>query len=129
MNRSGEAVLAVARKYKIAPENIIVVADDLYIDKGNIRITMGGSSGGHNGIRSINERLGTPEYIKIKIGIKPDRQVNNTADYVLSKIDETSQELIDGAIEKARDVVTAIVSGASLAQVQGIYNLKNVSDD
>ena len=126
MNLSGQAVLAVSRKYKIQPENIIVLHDDLYIDKGKIRIMVGGSAAGHNGICSINELLGTNKYIKIKIGIKPDKTPpSGTANFVLSRIDDPSRPLIDTAIEKAVNAVLNISSGDPVPKMQALYNTAN----
>lgn len=119
MNLSGQAVVAVSRKHKIAPENIIVICDDLYIEKGNIRISFGGSNGGHNGIRSINELLGTNQYTKVRIGIKPEKEPHSHAQYVLSKIEG------DIAIDKAVDAVMDFVGGESLEKLQGKYNARN----
>lgn len=123
MNNSGQAVVAVARKQNIAPENIIVIYDDLYIDKGNIRISKGGSGGGHNGIKNINQLLGTSQYIQIRIGIKPEKEPHNMADYVLSKID--NRPIIDGAIEKAAAAALALVQGEDFSKLQCAYNITN----
>ena len=126
MNLSGQAVLAVARKQKIAPENIIIFTDDLYIDKGNIRITMGGSHAGHNGIRSINDLLKTNQYIKVRIGIKPAvTACRDLSRYVLSKIDEDSRTQIDHAIEKAVNAAMSLADGETLSKMQGLYNMVN----
>lgn len=123
MNNSGQAVVAVARKQNILPENIIVIYDDIYIDKGNLRISKGGSGGGHNGIKSINQLLGTNEFIKIRIGIKPEKEPHNMADYVLAKID--NRPLIDSAIEKAVNAALALVEGEDIGKLQCAYNTTN----
>ena len=125
MNSSGQAVVAAARKHKIASENIIVLFDDMYIEKGNIRIRFGGSGGGHNGIRSIDELLGTNKYIKIKIGIMPEKEPHSTSNYVLSKIDKQSKPLIDEALQKAADAAMMLINGEKLDKVQGLYNKTN----
>ena len=119
MNLSGQAVLAVVRKHKIAPENIIVIADDLYIEKGNVRISFGGSHGGHNGIRSINDLLRTNQYTKIRIGIKPEKPVHSQANYVLSKING------DIALDKAIQAAIDLLNSECLEKLQGMYNVKN----
>ena len=123
MNLSGQAVVAVMRKHKIAPENLIVFMDDLYIDKGNIRVRFGGSGGGHNGIRSIDELLKTNKYTKIKIGIKPEKPPHSMANYVLSKIKD--QPIIDEALSKAVEAATMLLGGEGLEKVQGLYNVRN----
>jgi len=125
MNRSGEAVLAIIRKRGIKPENIIVFVDDLYIDKGKIKIVIGGGSGGHNGIKSINQLLGTPEYIKIKIGIKPQREVADFANYVLSRVPEGEKTIISEALDNATTAARMLISGEPLEIVQGKFNTRN----
>lgn len=125
MNLSGQAVVAAVRKHRIDPKNVIVFTDDLYIEKGNIRIAFGGSSAGHNGIKSITELLGTNQYIKIRIGIQPEKPVNNNADYVLSKIDADSRILIDKAIGNAVCAAVGLTSGEPIEKFQGKFNTKN----
>lgn len=82
MNLSGEAVGAVARWYKIEPEDILVIYDDMDLDLGRIRIRKKGSAGGHNGIKSLIQHLGTEEFPRIKIGIGRPAE-KGTIDYVL----------------------------------------------
>lgn len=84
MNNSGEAVGAVARFYKLSPKQIIVVCDDVSLPCGALRLRMRGSAGGHNGLKSINNHLGTEEYPRIKIGVgeKPSPDYD-LADWVL----------------------------------------------
>ena len=86
MNRSGEAVGAAASFYKIAPENIIVLSDDISLEPGRLRVRRKGSHGGHNGLRDIEARLGSSEYQRIKIGVgqKPHPDYD-LADWVLSE--------------------------------------------
>jgi len=125
MNLSGQAVQAVARKYKIAPERIIVFTDDLYIDKGNIRVSLGGGAAGHNGLRSINEILGTNQYVKIRVGIKQVENKKSQTEYVLSKIAAGDKFYIEHAIEKAAQAALMIIGGESLSKVQGLFNEVN----
>jgi len=126
MNLSGQAVVAVARKYKIAPENIIVICDDLHIEKGNIRIAFKGSAGGHNGLKSVTELLGTDAYIRVRIGIMPLKEPpSGTANYVLSTIDSESQPLIDQAVDKAVGAIMGLLNGEKIEIIMGKYNVKN----
>jgi PTH1 family peptidyl-tRNA hydrolase len=132
MNLSGQAVLATARKYKIAPEKIIVFCDDVYIDIGNIRVATGGGAGGHNGLRSINELLKSTDYIKIRIGARPtDGIKGNTADYVLSKIPDADRDKRDKIVLSIEDAVKAameIISGGNMNLIKGQYNKKNTGE-
>jgi PTH1 family peptidyl-tRNA hydrolase len=125
MNLSGQAVVAVVRKYNIKPANVFVFLDDLYIDKGNIRVSFGGSAGGHNGARSINDLLGTNEYTKIRIGIKPVVAPYNIAEYVLHRIDEQSRAKISEATTAACTAVVELIEGMSLTDVQSRFNRTN----
>jgi PTH1 family peptidyl-tRNA hydrolase len=128
MNLSGQAVVAAARKYKIAAENIIVFCDDIYIDTGNIRVTAGGSAGGHNGLKSINELLNATNYIKIRIGAKPAAEIKgNTVNYVLGKIPAELKPQIDIAINDAVAAVNQILLGESLEIIKGEYNKRNAA--
>jgi PTH1 family peptidyl-tRNA hydrolase len=128
MNLSGQAVLAVMRKYKLPAENLIVITDDLHIEKGNIRVSFGGSGGGHNGLRSITELLGTAQYTRIRVGIMPEKEPHSQANYVLSKIDKASRELVDRAIEKAVDCAMKLSQGEKIETLQGRYNVKNAKN-
>ena len=88
MNSSGEAVSAAAKFYKIAPENIIVISDDVSLDVGRVRVRRKGSHGGQRGLKSIQEYLGTEDYQRIKIGVgaKPHPDYDMAA-WVLSTLD------------------------------------------
>jgi len=97
MNLSGESVRAVMDFYDISTEDIIVIYDDLNLPNGKIRARLKGSAGGHNGIKSIIQHVGTQDFKRIRIGI--DRHPNiPVVDYVLSKFTENEKELIDQAI-------------------------------
>lgn len=91
MNVSGEAVQAAAAFYKIAPEHILVVHDELDIDFGHIRLRMGGSDAGHNGIKSVSKSVGE-DYGRIRIGVGPKKPARISAEkFVLQKFSETEQ--------------------------------------
>ncbi len=101
MNLSGEAVLAISSMYKIKPEDIIVIHDDLDLETARIKIKQGGGNGGHNGLKSIDKAIG-PNYHRIRIGI--DHPRNHTpqidvASYVLGKFTKEEKEKIEKSIE------------------------------
>jgi len=125
MNLSGQAVVAVCRKHKIPPENVVAIADDLYIDKGHIRVSFGGSGGGHNGLKSITELLGTPKYARIRVGIRPEKEPHSMAQYVLSKITKDEQPLIDKSIHDAGAAAIAFIQGDTIEHLQGKWNSRN----
>ena len=99
MNRSGLPVRELARKYEIEPKNILVVADDLDIAVGAIKMKPGGGAGGHNGHLSLIECLGTSDYPRLKIGI--GRPADETVEHVLSRFSNEESALVDGAVEKS----------------------------
>lgn len=108
MNLSGESVVACAHFYKIPAENILVIFDDIDMVFGKIRYRKTGNAGGHNGIHSIIQTLGTPDIPRIKIGI--DRRPNiDPSDWVLSKFskEEITQlpDIFESAQEKLREVL------------------------
>jgi PTH1 family peptidyl-tRNA hydrolase len=94
MNRSGTAVSSLVNYYKIKPGNVIIIHDDLDLELGRIRITSGGGDGGHKGIRSIINSLGTREFPRLKFGIGRPTAPIPPEKYVLSKFDATELELI-----------------------------------
>jgi len=110
MNNSGDSVSALASFYKIKPADIIVIHDDLDLPLGKIRLAADSSAGGHNGLKSIIEKLGTKNFSRVKIGIKtPSLEKIEAADYVLTapvKGEETQvKEQIKKAAEAARDIL------------------------
>ena len=85
MNRSGKAVNHWMSKLKIKPENILVVVDDLNIDFGKIRLRGKGAAGGHNGLKDIEQVLGTSKYARLRVGIGNDFRKGRQVDFVLGK--------------------------------------------
>jgi PTH1 family peptidyl-tRNA hydrolase len=108
MNRSGEAIAAVARFYKIAPADILVVHDELDLPPGDARLKFGGGTAGHNGLRDIAEQLGTPEFWRMRIGIGHPRDIaasqQEVVDYVLHSPRAEEKTLIDAAIKRGLDL-------------------------
>ncbi|MCM1404602.1 MAG: aminoacyl-tRNA hydrolase [Prevotella sp.] len=112
MNLSGQAVLAVSRKYHIPAEQIIVFVDDIYLDIGTVRLKKSGGTGGHNGLQSVSELLHATTYVKIKIGAKPSADIKgNTAAYVLSKIPDTDRPAVDTALDAAVQIAHDVIAG------------------
>ena len=97
MNLSGESIREIADFYKIEPENIIIIYDDISLDVGRLRIRKKGSAGGHNGIKNIIAHLGTQEFPRIKVGIGEKPEGWDLADYVLSKYSKEEQKALDEA--------------------------------
>lgn len=109
MNLSGVAVKQAADFYKVPPERVLVLFDDIDLDVGRLRIRRNGSAGGHNGIKSIISSLGSQEFPRIKIGVgaKPHPDYD-LADWVLSRFTLVEQKLLDPAIEHAAEAVPVI---------------------
>ncbi len=112
MNNSGEAVSEAARFYKIKPENIIVIFDDISLPVGKMRIRKSGSAGGHNGIKSIIEHLGSQDFPRVKIGVgeKPHKEMD-LADWVLSRFPAEEQKVLFEKLGDASEAVRLMVSG------------------
>lgn len=116
MNLSGESVREAADFYKVDPEHIIVIYDDISLDVGQLRIRKKGSAGGHNGIKNIIAHLGTQEFPRIKVGVgdKPPRM--DLADYVLSCFSKEDREKMEQAFKDAADAVEVMITeGADAA--------------
>lgn len=108
MNNSGIAVRDVLKRFNILPENLIVIHDDIDMDTGKIRMRKNGSSGGHRGVESIIQSIGTREFMRVKIGIGRE-EGTPLEDYVLKKFKREELPLIKDAIKRAVDAVTIIL--------------------
>lgn len=127
MNRSGQSVGALARFYKIAPADILVVHDELDLPPGAAKLKLGGSSGGHNGLKDITAALGTQEYWRLRIGIGHPRALNlqqAVVDYVLHRPRKEDQVLINEAIEKSMDVIPLLCEGKFEAAMMKLHSAK-----
>lgn len=112
MNSSGEAVVAAAKFYKIAPENIIVISDDVSLDVGRVRVRRKGSHGGQKGLKSIQEHLGTEDYQRIKVGVgaKPHPDYDMAA-WVLSTFDAKDMQSISENYPRIYDGLCNMLEG------------------
>ena len=99
MNLSGDAVKFFASKYKVVPTNILIIHDEIDIPPYKIKIKFGGSDGGHNGIKSIIERLGTKDFPRVRIGVGKPEHKSQTVDHVLGKMDKTDMETYNKKFE------------------------------
>ena len=119
MNSSGKSLKAVNDFYK--PNHIIVIHDDLDIAFGAMRFKNGGSSGGHNGIKSIDSLIGN-NYDRVRIGIgRSDRSV---IDYVLGKFDSSELEKLDGILSHAKEAVLALANSNDISAISSKFTLK-----
>lgn len=127
MNLSGESVRELVDYYKVSPQEIIVIYDDISLEVGQLRIRKKGSAGGHNGMKSIISQLGTDEFPRIKVGIGEKPKGWDLADYVLSRFREEEEPIIREALKNASDACKLILtSGIDAAMNQ--YNKKIVKE-
>jgi len=124
MNNSGEAIGEAARFYKVPPENILIIADDISLPPGTLRIRRKGTAGGHNGLKSIINHLDSTEFPRIKIGVgdreNPDEEL---MDYVLGKFPREDIDLMNETIRKAAAAADLIVQGET-SEAMNLYNTK-----
>lgn len=111
MNRSGDAVARFCHYYKIAPAQILVAYDELDLPPGAVRLKQGGGDAGHNGVHDVIEKLGSPDFARLRIGIGRPPSAAQGAEYVLKKAPPAEQVLIDAAIDLACRHLPEIVQG------------------
>ncbi|MFH0873723.1 MAG: aminoacyl-tRNA hydrolase [Candidatus Komeilibacteria bacterium] len=107
MNESGLAAKAVAKFYKVPAKNIIAVYDDLALDLGRLKIAVNFSSGGHNGIKSLIQHLGSPDFIRLRLGIGPQKGLAEK--FVLERFTATENKQLDDILDQAADCLTTLI--------------------
>ena len=126
MNLSGEAVGQAARFYKVPPERVLVISDDVSLPQGKLRIRRSGSAGGHNGIKSIIAMLHSEDFPRVKIGVgKKPRPDYDLAAWVLGKFPQEDQKAIDKACEDAVCAAACIIEKGCAAAAQN-FNGKRI---
>jgi len=120
MNRSGQSVAALARFYKIAVEEILVVHDEIDLEPGEIRLKQGGGNGGHNGLKDIQSALGSPDFWRLRLGVGHPRELGlrqEVVDFVLSRPRQDEAIDIDRAIDRCLAAWPRLAAGEyALAQ-------------
>ncbi len=111
MNRSGQAVAALAQFYKIEPEEILVAHDELDIECGRIKFKLGGGNGGHNGLKDIQARLGTPNFYRLRLGIDHPGDKALVSAYVLNKPSAEHRQLIEDSVNKSIKGIPLLTAG------------------
>jgi PTH1 family peptidyl-tRNA hydrolase len=117
MNESGPSYASLAKKARVGPDRVIAVHDEIDLPFGALHLKPGGGTAGHNGLRSLEQSLRSPDFYRVRIGVgrPPGRQ--DPADYVLKNFSERERPEVDVLLEEAADAVTAIVTdGLSAAQ-------------
>jgi PTH1 family peptidyl-tRNA hydrolase len=130
MNLSGDAVRPLLARYSEGnPADLLVASDDVALPFGMIRVRARGSAGGQKGLKSIIERLGTQEFARVRLGVKPDHPLDDLSKFVLSPIRNRDREQLEEALERAVDAVTVILSeGVERAMARFNERVKNESD-
>src|SRR5215471_6080976 len=121
MNKSGAALAPVWERFESSVRQTIIVYDDLALPLGKLRVRQKGSAGGHNGIKSIISTLGSDEFLRVRIGILPDREVGDVRDFVLSSVAKADRVLLDQTEEIAMKAVETLI-GDGIEKAMAAYN-------
>jgi len=130
MNLSGEAVVLFLKKKKISVKDLLVVSDDASLPLGDLRVRAGGSSGGHNGLQSVIERLGTDEFGRLRLGIgsPPAGFRGDLADYVLERFAAAEEMIVKGMLESALEAMETWLTQGTEA-CMNIFNRRDKQKD
>ena len=131
MNLSGDAVRPLLDRYgEGQPANLLVASDDVALPFGMIRVRARGSAGGQKGLKSIIDRLGTQEFARVRLGVKPDHPLDDLSKFVLSPIRNRDREQLDETLERAVDAVTVILAeGVGRAMARFNERVKSESEE
>ena len=122
MNLSGEAVKLAGGFYKIPPDHVLVISDDVSLPLGKLRIRAGGSAGGHNGLKNIIAHLGTDQFPRIKVGVgAPAHPDHEMVDWVIGSFTPQERKTVDEAIAKVLDAVECLIE-KGVSEAQNRYN-------
>jgi PTH1 family peptidyl-tRNA hydrolase len=123
MNLSGESIGSMADYYKVEPDHIIVICDDINLEEGQLRIRAKGSAGGHNGLKSIINHLGSQEFLRIRVGVGEKPKEMDLADYVLGRFPKAQEALMEDAYKAAAEASVMVVEDGADAAMN-LYNRK-----
>ncbi len=121
MNRSGDVVAALSRYYDVAPADVLVVVDEVALPFTRLRARPAGSAGGHNGLKSVIERLGTTEFPRLRLGVGRGDARRDLADHVLSTFERGEQAELESFIARAADAAE-LFAAADILTVMNVYN-------
>lgn len=128
MNLSGESLRLLINYYNIEMEDVLVIYDDLDLEPGTIRLRPKGGSGGHNGLKSIMDQLGSNEFKRVRIGIGKNDLID-TKDYVLGKFLKQNHDVIKEAIKTTGNIVNDFVEDISYSKIMSKYNSKPLNNN
>lgn len=121
MNASGRSVAALARFYKIAPEEILVIHDELDLLPGSAKIKKGGGNGGHNGLKDISAQLGTPDYWRLRLGIGHPGDKSAVVNFVLHEPSRDEANLIQDNIDESARLLPMLLEGSMEATMLKLH--------
>ncbi len=122
MNLSGESVKLAGGFYKIPPDHVLVVSDDVALPLGKLRIRAGGSAGGHNGLKNIIAHLGTDQFPRIRVGVgAPEHPDHEMIDWVIGKFSPAERKVVDEAVSRALDAALCVIE-RGVNEAQNRYN-------
>jgi peptidyl-tRNA hydrolase, PTH1 family len=124
MNLSGRAVGDLLRFFKIEPADLLVVVDDINLDVGRLRARPGGSAGGHNGLKSLIELLGSEAFARLRVGVGRGDARRDLADHVLAKFDADERTAVEEAVDRAADAAELFID-EGIASVMNRYNIRS----
>ena len=127
VNNSGKSFLYWKKKEKVSTDNTLVICDDLNLYFGNIKIKSSGTAGGHNGLKDIEDFLGTVNYPRVRIGISNNNKIP-TSDYVLGKWSESEQSNIHNLVKISSEIVFSFIQ-TGIERTMSFYNKKNFIDE
>ncbi len=128
MNLSGPPLKGLLRELGLTPDDLVVVHDDLDMEPGRLRIRQGGGSGGHNGIKSVIEALGTPQFVRLKIGIGRPAPRQDSADYVLERVTPEEMAIYEPCLERAVDALELLLN-RDVATAMNQFNVRERDAD
>ena len=126
MNLSGHAVSALARYFRVDLDDVLIVTDDANLPLGRLRARAGGSDGGHNGLRSVIDELGTDQIARLRLGVGRGDGRRDLADHVLARFEDAEQETVRSTISRAADAVETFVSDG-IAAMMSQFNRSEVA--
>lgn len=127
MNVTGPPLKGLLREHDLTADDLIIIHDDLDLEPGRLRIKQAGGHGGHNGIKSVIEALGTPQFVRVKIGIGRPAPRQDSADYVLEAVTKEEMDVFEPCLERAVDAIECLIHrGLDVAMNQ--FNVREPED-
>jgi PTH1 family peptidyl-tRNA hydrolase len=124
MNLSGQAVQATAGFYKIEPADVFIVTDDVALPLGRLRARRDGGAGGHNGLKSVIQHLGTQAFPRMRVGVGRGEGARDLSDYVLGRFEASERETVSAAVLRAADATEMLIS-EGIERVMNAFNAAN----